>query len=87
MVNISVTSKMALQDRIAQLMSPSLPVLLLTIFLVLVVPVVIHRFVFRSSSSTNLPSFLLLGPNGAGKTSFLTLVSGLHSRSRFCDVD
>lgn len=44
------------------------------ILLVLSVPLLLHLVIYRSTSSTTLPSFLLIGPSGAGKTALLTLV-------------
>lgn len=44
------------------------------VLLVLSIPLFLHLVIYRSTSSTTLPSFLLVGPSGAGKTTLLTLV-------------
>lgn len=52
------------------------------ILLVLSVPLFLHLVIYRSTSSTTLPSFLLVGPSGAGKTALLTLVMNMfYSRT------
>ncbi|KAI9832636.1 MAG: hypothetical protein M1819_004221 [Sarea resinae] len=55
------------------LLHPSPTIILLTTCVVLFLPIFLHHFIFRSTTSTNLPSFLLIGPKGAGKTALLTL--------------
>ena len=51
---------------------PSPPVLALTLLLIFLVPIFLHLFVFRSSASHTLPTFLLLGPSSSGKTALTT---------------
>ena len=46
-----------------------------TLIIALSIPLILHFVIYRSSSTTSLPSFLLLGPSNSGKTSLLTLVS------------
>ncbi len=55
--------------------SPSLSAILITLFISLVSPLLVHYYLYRKAVSKELPSFLLLGPSGAGKTSLLTLVN------------
>ena len=55
-------------------MGPSPLAIGIAILLVLSIPLFLHLVIYRSTSSTTLPSFLLVGPSGAGKTALLTLV-------------
>ena len=47
-------------------------VFILTVFLVISIPLILHLIIYSTTSDT-LPTFLLLGPSGAGKTSLVTL--------------
>ncbi len=67
------------QSWASSLMGPTPLAIGVAILLVLSVPLFLHLVIYRSSSSTTLPSFLLVGPSGAGKTALLTLV-----RTLFC---
>ena len=62
-----------LSSLIENLLSPSLPVLLLGIFIIIGAPLIFHLVLSSSSTYILPPSVLLLGPDGAGKTSLLTL--------------
>ncbi|KAF2647110.1 P-loop containing nucleoside triphosphate hydrolase protein [Lophiostoma macrostomum CBS 122681] len=53
--------------------SPRLSTVAVALTLVLVLPVLLHLFIYRRATPTTLPSLLLLGPSGAGKTALLTL--------------
>lgn len=53
---------------------PSITAIIITAFLVVTLPLLLHLYIYRSRSSTSLPSFLLVGPSGSGKTALLTLV-------------
>ncbi|KAK4544082.1 hypothetical protein LTR36_004580 [Oleoguttula mirabilis] len=57
--------------------SPTISAILVTLVISLLLPVLIHAYLYRqatgSSSGKDLPTFLLLGPSGAGKTTLLTL--------------
>ncbi|CAJ2505927.1 Uu.00g000570.m01.CDS01 [Anthostomella pinea] len=55
------------------LLTPSAPIFIAGAIVVLVVPILVHLFISRSTPYTNLPSILLAGPPGGGKTSLLTL--------------
>ncbi|RFU76659.1 signal recognition particle receptor, beta subunit [Trichoderma arundinaceum] len=55
------------------IMTPSLPVIILGILLIISGPVILHLVLSSSSTYTVAPSVLLLGPDNAGKTSLLTL--------------
>lgn len=55
-------------------MAPTPLAIGVAILLVLSVPLFLHLLIYRSISSTTLPSFLLIGTSGAGKTALLTLV-------------
>ena len=46
----------------------------LAVLFVFSIPLFLHLVIYRSTSSSTLPSFLLVGPSGAGKTALLTLV-------------
>ncbi|KAF1976340.1 P-loop containing nucleoside triphosphate hydrolase protein [Bimuria novae-zelandiae CBS 107.79] len=45
----------------------------ITFLLAVLLPVLLHQFLYRKATPTTLPSFLLIGPSGSGKTAFLTL--------------
>ncbi|MCJ1368951.1 hypothetical protein MMC20_000158 [Loxospora ochrophaea] len=62
------------QSPLSYLISPTPSVIVLTLILVFSIPLLLHLVIYRSTTSTSLPSFLLLGPSGSGKTSLLTLV-------------
>jgi hypothetical protein len=48
---------------------------ILTALLVAVsLPLLLHHFLYRSSSAKRTNDFLLLGPSGSGKTAFCSLV-------------
>lgn len=54
--------------------SPNLSTILVTLLVALLLPVVLHSFLYRKAGAVqNQPTFLLLGPSGAGKTAFATL--------------
>ncbi|KAM0256118.1 hypothetical protein ACHAQJ_005205 [Trichoderma viride] len=55
------------------IMTPSLPVVVIGILLLLAGPIIFHLVLSSSSAYTVPPSVLLLGPDNAGKTSLLTL--------------
>lgn len=57
-----------------QLLTPSLPVLILGIVIILGAPILLHIILSSSATYTVPPTVLLLGPDGAGKTSLLTLL-------------
>lgn len=63
-----------LQSFLSDLMSPTLVAFVITALIVFSIPLVLHLVIYRSTSTTTLPSFLLAGPSGAGKTALLTLV-------------
>ncbi|KYK56429.1 Signal recognition particle receptor, beta subunit [Drechmeria coniospora] len=56
------------------LMTPSLPVILFGILLVLGAPILLHVLLSSSATYTTPPLVLLLGPPQAGKTALLTLL-------------
>lgn len=62
------------QSWLASLMAPTPLALMVGALLVLSVPLFLHFVIYRSTTSTTLPTFLLVGPSGSGKTSLLTLV-------------
>ncbi|KAF5501240.1 Signal recognition particle receptor subunit beta [Colletotrichum siamense] len=55
------------------IMTPSAPVILIGVAIVLLFPILLHFILVKSTPYTTLPSVLLLGPSGAGKTALLTL--------------
>ncbi|PHH70377.1 hypothetical protein CDD80_6056 [Ophiocordyceps camponoti-rufipedis] len=58
---------------IESLLTPSLPVLLLGLLIVIGAPILLHLIVISSSSAyTSPPAILLLGPPAAGKTALAT---------------
>ncbi|UNI23969.1 hypothetical protein JDV02_009754 [Purpureocillium takamizusanense] len=56
------------------LMTPSLPVILLGILIVLGAPILLHVVLASSATYTTPPVVLLLGPSQAGKTALATLL-------------
>jgi len=55
------------------LLTPSKTVFVVGGLIVLLVPILLHLFITRSTPYTSLPSILLVGPPNAGKTALLTL--------------
>ncbi|KAF2729973.1 P-loop containing nucleoside triphosphate hydrolase protein [Polyplosphaeria fusca] len=53
--------------------APNIATIAVTLLLALVLPFLVHAFIYRAQSPAALPTFLLIGPSGAGKTAFLTL--------------
>lgn len=62
------------QSWLSSMMGPSPLAIAITLAIALSVPLLLHLWIYRSASSSTLPSFLLVGPSGAGKTALLTLV-------------
>lgn len=62
-------------------MTPSAPVFIVGGLIVLLVPILMHFWVTKSTTYTVLPSVLLAGPSGAGKTSLHTLLERRGSPS------
>lgn len=54
--------------------APKLSTMAVTLVLVLLLPILLHHFIYKRATPTALPTFLLVGPSGAGKTALLTLV-------------
>lgn len=76
------TPKMdALKDFVELIMTPSAPVFIIGGLIVLLVPILMHFWVTKSTTYTVLPSILLTGPSGAGKTSLHTLLERRASPS------
>jgi signal recognition particle receptor subunit beta len=61
--------------------APRLSTVAVALTLTLLLPVLLHLFIYRRATPTTLPSLLLLGPSGAGKTALLTLVRLSPARS------
>ncbi|KAF2098565.1 P-loop containing nucleoside triphosphate hydrolase protein [Rhizodiscina lignyota] len=62
-----------LEDLLTKAWGPSLPVIIVTAIVALLLPILVHTFLYRARTPTSLPSFLLVGPSGSGKTSLLTV--------------
>jgi signal recognition particle receptor subunit beta len=63
--------------------SPNLSTILITLAVALILPILVHSFLYRSAAaSTSIPTFLLVGPSGSGKTAFTTLVRLTHHRQQ-----
>ena len=54
--------------------APKASTIVFTFLVAVLLPILLHQFIYRNATPTALPSFLLLGPSGGGKTAFLTLV-------------
>ncbi|KAL9137170.1 MAG: hypothetical protein Q9175_001627 [Cornicularia normoerica] len=75
------------QSWASSLMGPTPMAIGIAILLVLSIPLFLHLMIYRSTSSTTLPSFLLVGSSGAGKTALLTLFErGQHAETRTSQV-
>lgn len=60
---------------LTQALSPKLSTILVTFAVALLLPILLHYFLYRKAASeTGLPTFLLVGPSGGGKTALTTLV-------------
>ncbi|KAI9702572.1 MAG: hypothetical protein M1836_001052 [Candelina mexicana] len=58
---------------LSSLLEPSVFAIVVTAWIALTVPLLLHLIIYRSSGAASLPSFLLIGPSGSGKTTLLTL--------------
>ncbi|KAG5982003.1 hypothetical protein E4U55_002417 [Claviceps digitariae] len=56
------------------LLTPSLPVFLIGLLIILGGPLLLHTILAASSTYTTAPTILLLGPDNAGKTALVTLL-------------
>ncbi|KAF2877617.1 signal recognition particle receptor beta subunit-domain-containing protein [Massariosphaeria phaeospora] len=54
-------------------LAPTPSTIALTLFVALVLPILVHLFLYRQAAPTALPTFVLVGPSGGGKTALLTL--------------
>jgi signal recognition particle receptor subunit beta len=55
------------------IMTPSPAVFVIGVLIIILVPILLHFLLVKSTPYTTLPTVLLLGPSGVGKTSLLTL--------------
>ncbi|KAF2242380.1 hypothetical protein BU26DRAFT_534873 [Trematosphaeria pertusa] len=53
--------------------APKLSTIAFTFILAILLPILLHQFIYRKANPTTLPTFLLIGPSGGGKTALLTL--------------
>ncbi|WPG99339.1 P-loop containing nucleoside triphosphate hydrolase protein [Acrodontium crateriforme] len=53
--------------------SPSISAIVVTLLVSLLLPILLHSYLYRQSGAKELATFVLIGPSGAGKTSLLTL--------------
>jgi signal recognition particle receptor subunit beta len=61
-------------------LSPNLSTILITLTIAIVLPILMHSFLYKAAAATSLPTILLLGPSGGGKTAFATLVRPHYPR-------
>lgn len=54
--------------------APNLSTMVISVLVALLLPILLHSWIYRKATPTTLPTILVLGPSGAGKTAFLTLV-------------
>ncbi|KAF2203827.1 P-loop containing nucleoside triphosphate hydrolase protein [Delitschia confertaspora ATCC 74209] len=52
--------------------APKLSTIGFTFLLAIVLPILLHQYLYRIKTPTSLPTFLLIGPSAAGKTALLT---------------
>ncbi|KAI1097296.1 P-loop containing nucleoside triphosphate hydrolase protein [Jackrogersella minutella] len=62
-----------LKQLIEYILTPSHEIFIVGALIVLLLPILVHFYIARSTPYTALPSILLAGPPGGGKTSLLTL--------------
>lgn len=53
---------------------------LVLLFATILLPILVHYFLYKQAKSVVQPTFLLIGPSGAGKTTLLTLVGHVTSQ-------
>ncbi|KAF1960633.1 P-loop containing nucleoside triphosphate hydrolase protein [Byssothecium circinans] len=53
--------------------APKPSTIALTFLIAVLLPILLHQFLYRKVTPTTQPTFLLIGPSGGGKTAFLTL--------------
>lgn len=53
-------------------LGPYLSTIIITTLIAILLPVLLHLFIYRPRKSASLPTFLILGPSGSGKTALLT---------------
>lgn len=83
----SIMDKQTVQEWLTWSFSPSISAIIITLLVSLLLPLLIHYYLYRSGVSTNIPAFLIAGPSGAGKTTLLTCVSSTrvsHPRCLRC---
>jgi signal recognition particle receptor subunit beta len=54
--------------------APRASTMLATFLLMILVPILLHYFLYRAAAAPAVPTFIVLGPSGAGKTSLVTHV-------------
>ncbi|KAI5794006.1 signal recognition particle receptor beta subunit-domain-containing protein [Pyronema domesticum] len=70
------------RELLMMILNPS-PLVAITIALcIFTIPIFLHLFIFPSSSSSMLPTFLLLGPSSSGKTTITTSFASSPSETR-----
>ena len=68
------TSNNGLQQWATWSLSPSISAVLITLFISLTLPVLVHWYLYRKAVAKELSTYLLIGPSGSGKTSLASLV-------------
>ncbi|KAF2748914.1 P-loop containing nucleoside triphosphate hydrolase protein [Sporormia fimetaria CBS 119925] len=53
--------------------APKLSTVAVALAVTVLLPILLHLYIYRRATPTTLPTFLLLGPSGSGKTALLTL--------------
>jgi hypothetical protein len=54
--------------------APNPLTIIITLLVAVLLPILVHFFLYKQKTPSNLPSFVLLGPSGSGKTALLTVV-------------
>jgi len=67
------------EDWLVWLLSPSASAICLSLAVAIIIPILLHTYLYRQRIQRTSPSFLVTGPSQAGKTAFTNLVRTHHN--------